>query len=80
MTLEVIRSTLAWCTVINYGLLIFWFLFFKFAHDWTYRIHNKFYNISIDNFDTINYSGLAFFKILIFTFNLVPYLALRIVG
>lgn len=80
MTLEVIRSTLAWCTVINFGVLMLWFLFFSLAHDWTYRFHSKWYNISIDKFDTIHYSGIAFFKILVLMFNLVPYLALRIVG
>jgi hypothetical protein len=80
MTLEVIRSALAWCTVINLGLLLWWFLFFSLAHDWTYRMHSKWYNISVDKFDTIHYAGIAFFKILVLVFNLVPYLALRIVG
>ena len=34
MTIEVIRSALAWCTVINCGLLLWWSLFFTLAHDW----------------------------------------------
>jgi hypothetical protein len=33
-----------------------------------------------DRFDAIHYAGIAFFKILIMVFNLVPYLALRIIG
>ncbi len=79
MTLITIRSMLAWCTVINMGLLIWWFLIFFFAHDWVYRFHSKWYQIPQDRFDAIHYAGMAFFKILILMFNLVPYLALRII-
>ncbi len=80
MTIEIIRSALAWCIVINWGLMLWWFLFFTFAHDLMYRIHSKWFNISVEKFDAIHYAGIAFFKILVFMFNLVPYLALRIVG
>jgi hypothetical protein len=80
MTIEVIRSALAWCTVINWGLLLWWFLFFTLAHDWIYRFHSKWIDLSVDKFDAIHYAGMALFKIGIFLFNLVPYFALRIVG
>ncbi len=80
MTLEVIRSTLAWCSVINLVLLLLWVLFFILAHDWMYRIHGKWFNISVEKFDTLHYAGMALFKIGILLFNLAPYLALRIVG
>ncbi len=33
MTIEVVRSFLGWCSVINMGLLLYWFLFIMFAHD-----------------------------------------------
>jgi hypothetical protein len=69
---------LAWCIVLNYGLLMIWFLFFWLAHDWTYRYHSRWFKISIESFDAIHYSGMAFFKIAIVLFNLTPYLALRI--
>ncbi len=46
MTLEIIRDALGWCTVINFGLLLWWFLFFTFAHDWTYRMHSRWYNLT----------------------------------
>jgi len=80
MTLITIRSMLAWCTVINMGLLLWWFLIFFFARDWIYRVHSRWYQIPRDRFDAIHYAGIAFFKILILMFNLVPYLALRIIG
>ena len=80
MTLETIRSVLAWCLVMNLGLLLWWFLFFTLAHDWTYRYHSKWFNLSVDKFDAIHYGGIALFKIGVLLFNLVPYLALHIVG
>ena len=80
MTLEIVRATLAWCSVINLGLLLWWFLFITFAHDWTYRYHSRWFKLSMEQFDTIHYVGITFFKISIFLFNLVPYFALRIVG
>jgi len=78
MTLEMIRNTLAWCSVIDMGLLLWWFLFFKMAHNWMYRIHSKWFNLSEERFDAIHYAGMVFFKICIFVFNLVPYLVLRL--
>ena len=80
MTIEVIRSALAWCIIINWALLLWWFLFFTLAHDWTYQFHRKWFDLSVDQFDTIHYGGMGLFKIGIFLFNLVPYLALRIVS
>jgi hypothetical protein len=80
MTVEIVRDVLAWCAVINIGLLLWWWLFLTLAHDFVYRIHEKWFKLSEERFDTIHYSGMLFFKICIFLFNIVPYLALRIVG
>ena len=79
MTIELIRSAFAWSAVINMGLLLWWLLFFTLAHDWIYRFHGKWFKISVETFDAIHYAGMAFFKIGIFVFNLVPYFALRII-
>jgi len=50
------------------------------AHDWMYRFHSKWFKISVEKFDAIHYGGMALFKTAVLLFNLVPYLALRIVG
>ena len=36
MSLGMVRKALLWCAVINYGVLLVWFLFFLLAHDWMY--------------------------------------------
>ena len=80
MTLETIRATLAWCLVINWLALLWWLVFFILAHDWMYRLHTKWFKVSVESFDTIHYAGMAFYKVAIFLFVLGPYLALHIVG
>ena len=80
MTLEIIRDMLGWSAVINILLLLIWFLFFALAHDWMYRLHSKWFKLSIERFDTIHYAGMAILKVGIWLFILGPYLALRIVG
>ncbi len=80
MTIDLVRDALLWCFIINIGILLWWFLFFALAHDWVYQFHGKWFKLSVDKFDTIHYAGMAFFKICIFVFNIVPYFALCIVG
>jgi len=80
MSIEVTRNFLLWCTVINYGILLVWFLFFAFAHDWIQQLHGRWFRLSSDQFDALHYAGMAIFKIGIILFNLVPFVVLRIVG
>ena len=80
MTIELLRDALGWCGIINIGILLCWLLFLVVAHDWVYRIHSKWFKLSMETFDTVHYAGMAFYKLSIFMFNIVPYIALRIVA
>ncbi len=80
MSIEVIRTFLLWCTVINYGVLLVWFLLFAFARDGIQRIHGRWFRLSSDQFDALHYAGMTIFKIGIILFNLVPLVVLFIVG
>jgi hypothetical protein len=79
MSIEGTRGFLLWCTVINYGILLLWFLVFVFAHDWIQHIHGRWFRLSSDQFDAIHYAGMTIFKIGIILFNLVPLIVLYIV-
>lgn len=79
MTFELIKSLLGWCAVLNMVILLWWFVFIAIAHDWTYRMHNRFFQISVEQFNATHYAAFANFKLAVFFFNIVPYLALRIV-
>jgi hypothetical protein len=80
MTIDVTRNVLLWCTVLNYGILLVWFLAFVFAHDVMLQIHSRWFHLSREQFDTIHYAGMSVFKIGIMLFNLVPFVALTILG
>ncbi len=47
MTLEVVRNALGWCFLINLGILMLWFLFLVFAHGWVYKMHTKWFKMSV---------------------------------
>ncbi len=79
MELEIIRDALGWCGLINIGILFFWFFMLVFAGDLVYRLHTKWFKMSREQFDIVHYSAIAFYKLAFFLFNIVPYLALRIV-
>ena len=79
MSLSLLQAFFGWCTVLNVGLLIWWFLFFWLAHDRMYRFHSQLARMSVETFDAINYGGMAIFKLGIFLLNLAPYLALAII-
>jgi hypothetical protein len=80
MTLETIRAFLGWCALINYAVLVIWFLVFLFAHDWMRKLHTRWFRLPAAHFDAMHYAGMGLYKLGIFLFNLVPYVALLIVA
>ena len=80
MTIETIRDILGWSSVINLGLLYWWLFFFIAAHDWLFKLHNRWFRLDLERFDSIHYIGIAFYKLSILMFNIVPYLAIRIIS
>lgn len=79
MTIEQARSALLWCTIINFGILMLWFLMFAFAHEWMRLLWSTWFPMSVATFDIVNLAGIGLYKLSIIFFNLVPYIALRIV-
>lgn len=75
-----LRAVLGWCSLINLAILMVWFLFLASAHDWVYRLHRRWFDLSPAVFDAMHYAGMGLFKIGILLFNLIPYLVLRLVG
>ena len=80
MNLAIARDVLLWCTAINYGVLLCWFLVFVFAHEWMFRLHGRWFRLPVEQFDAIHYAAMAVYKIGILLLNLVPYVALLIVA
>jgi hypothetical protein len=79
MNIETLRGLLLWSGIINYGFLILWILVHLFARGLFHRAAG-WYRVSAENFDAIQFSGIVLYKMAIFFFNLIPYVALRIVA
>lgn len=80
MSLEQIREALGWCVVIDIGLLLWWWAFISLAHDFVYRMHTRWFRMTVEQFDAIHYAGIALLKLMAFVLHVVPWLALVIVG
>ncbi len=78
MDIEQLTTFLAWCTAINIALLVISTLALWLMRDFAARLHGAMFGLPqivvLEQF----YSYLATYKLLILVFNLVPYLALRI--
>jgi len=80
MDIQTLERFFMWCTIMNAALLVLSGMIFAFAGDWVYRVQSKWYPISRDAFNVVIYSFIGVFKIFFLMFNLVPYVALLIVG
>lgn len=80
MNLNQLQQFLVWCTVINYALLILWWVILLLPHQWIYNLSGKPLKLSPDEFDKCNFTGIVFYKLGIILLFLVPYIALRIIA
>ncbi len=78
MRTETVGKTLLWCAIINYAILLVWFIAFLVAHDWIYIFHGRWFRLTVEQFDMVHYAGMALFKIGILLLNLVPFVALQV--
>jgi len=80
MDIQTLTTFFMWCTILNVALLLLSSLMCICAGDWAYRIHSKLFSISRETFNVVIYSFLGLYKVLVFVFSLIPYVALLIVG
>ncbi len=78
MTREEIRKILGWCSVINIGLFIASTVGMRLMHDAGYQLFGQGFGLSAESFDALQFEGLIIYKICILVFNVVPYIAMRI--
>lgn len=79
MSIYQIREMLMWCSIINAGLLIFSFVIVTAARKLVCRTHCKLFNITEQQFSGAIYSFIGVYKLLVFIFNIVPFIAISIV-
>lgn len=76
MDIETLRDLLLCCAIVNYAILLLWFLAFVCFHDAIHRLHGRWFRLTPERFDLVSYAGMALYKIGVLLFNLVPWLAL----
>ena len=79
MTLTLLQALLGWCVVINFGVLMLWFLLYASAKEWLYRLHSRWFSLSKERYETVHLAGMAAYKLAIWLFNLAPYIALHLI-
>lgn len=81
MDIQTLTKFFMWCTIINGGLLGLWTVALMIAPSLVYRTQRKWFPLPQEKtFSVVMYGFLGIFKILFLIFNVVPYLALLIVG
>ena len=79
MDIQTLTTFFMWCSIIN-GVLILWFIIFVTSPDFIYRTQTKWFPVPRETFNVAMYSFYGLFKLLFIFLNLVPYIALRIIG
>ena len=80
MDIQTLTKFFMWCTIINGSLLLLWSAMCILAPDLVYRTQSRWFPIPRETFDVLIYSYLGLFKIIFLAFNVVPYVALLIIG
>jgi hypothetical protein len=80
MTLETLTTFFGWCSIINIAILLLTTFLLMGFKDLVSSIHSKMFGIEQRGIPLIYVNYLGNYKIAIFIFSLVPYLALKIMG
>lgn len=76
--IETIREFLGWCSIINIGLSLFSLIIITSFRSPILRIHSKIFNVNEEDLSRGYFQFLGQYKTATIMFNIVPYLALRI--
>ena len=80
MNIQTLTTFFMWCTIINGAMLVLSTTMCILAPDLVYRMQSKLFPIPRETFNVVIYSFIGLFKIFVLVFNVVPYVALLIVG
>ncbi len=80
MDIETLTAFFMWCTIINGAMFVVSAAVCILARDFVYRVHSKWFSMPRETINVAIYSFIGLFKIVFIVFNVVPYVALLIVG
>lgn len=79
-TLQTLTEFLGWASVINIGILLITSVLLILMRETIMHIHSKMFGLDTKHLSKAYFQYLAQYKILIYVFNIVPYIALKIMG
>ena len=79
MTIPQLQQFLMWCSIINIGLLIFSSLMIMAMQGFICRFHGRLFRLPEESVSKALYLLIGLWKISIFLFNIVPWLALYLI-
>lgn len=79
MNIELLKEWLLWCALINYAVLLAWFLVLMSVRGRMFALHARWFKIDPGTFDLVHYAAMAVYKIGIILFNLAPLGALWLI-
>lgn len=81
MTVATLTTFLGWCTAINMGFMVLWAVAILGIPDLVFRIQRPFvHNMERKEWDLFMFGYMAMFKVMVIVFNLVPYMALKLMA
>ncbi len=76
--LDTAAKILIRCFFLGIVILLYWGGIIIFAGDFVFSVHSVIFPISSQQFYAINYAGIAFTKVCVFLFFLLPYIAIKL--
>lgn len=80
MTIQQLTQFFGWCTLLSFSLLIVTTIVLVAARGPMTKIHARLFGLEEAALTRIYVQYVSFFKILVIVFNLVPYIALKIMA
>ncbi len=80
MTIEQLTSFFGWLTLLNIGLFALMALIIVSCKAKIAKLHSKMFGLKEAELYSLYFQYMGRYKILILAFNLMPYLALRVIG
>jgi hypothetical protein len=77
-TIDTFTAFLGWCSVINIGILVFSTIILILLKEPISRLHSKLFKVNQADLPSMYFQYLGNYKIAIIIFNLVPYIALKV--
>lgn len=79
MNIDEITAFLGWCTVFNMGIYLLSAFFIIVFKNFTANLHAKLMGIDATELPMLYFNYMGNYKIAIIIFNLVPYIALKLI-